>query len=298
MTRALIIGADGAIGLALERYLLARGDEVIGTSRRDPPPDDRIHLDLADPGIADTHPPDCDVAIVCAAMARFADCRDKPELARAINVTGPEAIGRKVVSNGGRILYLSSSVALACDRPHAPADQPRDPRSAYGRFKAEGEEAILALGPGASVFRLTKVMVPDMELFNGWIDSLSRGQAVKAFLDQTFSPLRMSDVVAGLAAAIDDAGSGIYQISGAGDPSYADVARHFARRLGQPDDLVESALAVDNGIDPSDVTRFTSLDTSRITALTGWRPPDPFAVLDEVFAEALNRPTHAETCAG
>jgi hypothetical protein len=41
--------------------------------------------------------------------------------------------------------------------------------------------------------------------------------------------------------------------------------------------------AVDNGIPESDVTPFTSLETGRLTALTGFQPPQPVAVIDAVY---------------
>ncbi|MEM9209901.1 MAG: sugar nucleotide-binding protein [Pseudomonadota bacterium] len=285
MARILIIGADGAIGQALEKHLQARGDDVIGTSRREHHERARFSLDLAAPDISNVQLPTCDVAIVCAAMARFADCRDNPELARAVNVTGPQIIGHKVVTQGGRVIYLSSSVALPCDRPQAPANQPRDPHSAYGRYKADGETAILRLGNGASIFRLTKVIQPDMPLFKGWIEALSNGRPISAFSDLTFSPITLHDVLNGITVTMNDGGGGIYQVSGAADPSYVDAARHLARSFGRSDAMVNPVLASENGIDARDIVRFTSLDTSRITDLSGWHPPHYGAVLDRVFAK-------------
>jgi hypothetical protein len=45
--------------------------------------------------------------------------------------------------------------------------------------------------------------------------------------------------------------------------------------------------AVDNGIPESDVRPFTSLETSRLSALTGFQPPQPDAVIDAVYQGIL-----------
>ena len=289
LSRVLIIGVDSTIGRATAEALVRRGDDVIGTTRRPDAtgPGTRIPLDLAAPDVAAMNLPAADTAVICAAMARYADCREQPERARAVNVTAPVALARRLAERGTHIVLLSTSAVFDCRSPWVPADRPTAPTSAYGAFKAEAEAAILALGPMASVLRLTKVIVPDMPLFAGWIAALRRGARVQAFGDLTFSPISARDVVDAIVAVASDKGAGIYQISGAEDISYADAARHFCRRLGQSAALVEPVRATDNGIPESEVAYHTTLDTARLTALTGWTPPRPAAVLDTVLGPML-----------
>lgn len=288
----LVIGVDGLIGRALAQALAARGDTVVGTSRRPSPggAGAPITLDLAASGAARTPLPPVDAAVICAAMARFADCREQPELARRVNVEAPVALAARLATSGARVVLLSTSAVFDCRTPHVTAEQPPSPRSAYGALKAEAEAKILALGARACVLRLTKVLTPDMPLFVNWIAGLRRGRAIEAFDDLTISPLRTQDVVAALLAVLSDRGGGIYQVSGAEDISYADAARHLARRLGVAPDLVGTTRAVDRGIPESEVTRYTSLDASRLAALTGWTPPPAEAVIDAVFGYLLGVP--------
>jgi dTDP-4-dehydrorhamnose reductase len=275
----LIVGADGAIGGALEVALLARGDEVTGTSRR--PDTDRLHLDLAD--VTTLAVPPADVTVICAAMARYADCRAEPDLARRVNVDAPAEIARQVAAQDGHTLLLSTSAIFSGAAPRMPADAPTNPSSAYGRFKADAEEAVLAYAPKASVLRLTKVVGPDMPLLRGWISDLSQDKPVEAFADLTISPLKLEHVIAALLAVIDDQGGGIYQVSGADDISYADIARHLA---GPRPELVRPVNAADRGIPAPEIPRFTTLDTGRLAALTGFVPPKAFDVLDAAFLSA------------
>lgn len=285
MARILILGADGAIGRHMAGRLSALGHDVTGTTRRsDTLGPGRVFADLADPGFSAMALPSADIVLICAAMARFADCRERPELSRRVNVEVPAQVGRLYGTAGARVVLLSTSAVFDCLAPHMVADAPMSPLSAYGRMKAEAETALLALGPSMSVLRLTKVLTPDMALLNGWITALKASSTVRAFTDMTVAPIRLSDVEAALLAVISDGAGGRYQVSASDDISYAAIAGHLARRLGVPESLVKAVDAASAGIPPNEVTRFTSLDTRRLQAISSWRPSPGLAAVDSVFA--------------
>lgn len=288
LARVLVIGVDSGLGRAAADALTARGDDVVGTTRRaqSTGPGARLRLDLSDPDIEKASLPPVDVAVICAAMARFTDCREQPELARRVNVTAPTVLGRRLTEAGTRVILLSTSAVFDGRTPHAQPDRPRTPRSAYGRLKAEAEAAILALGHKASILRLTKVLTPDMALVRGWLDALGRGQRIEAFADLTIAPLALEDVVQGLLGAIDDLGGGVYQLSGRNDISYFQFANHLATRLRVSPELVQTARAIDH-IPANELMRYTTLNTDRINKLTGWVAPGPFEVIDRVFGPDL-----------
>jgi dTDP-4-dehydrorhamnose reductase len=145
---------------------------------------------------------------------------------------------------------------------------------------------ILALG--GTVLRSTKVMTIGIGVLAGWIEALRNGQSVQAFEDHHLCPLPLGDVIDAALAIIEQPEGGIFQVSGDADISYADAARHIAHRLNISSDRVEAVRAVDRGIPESEVTPFTSLDTSRLTALTGFQPPEPRAVIDGLFRGKLS----------
>jgi dTDP-4-dehydrorhamnose reductase len=283
--RVVIVGADGLIGNALHASLRRRGHSVLGTTRRTDKAGYKggIFLDLSESTLPSIPP--ADVAIICAAMSRFADCRNYPDRARHVNVLAPLMIAKQIGEKGGRVLLLSSSVVFDCRSPHAMADQPTAPRSAYGRLKAEAEAGILAIG--GTVLRLTKVVAAGTGRLADWVSALEQGQIVRAFEDHRFCPIKLDSALDAVAAIAEQRSSGVFQLSGAEDISYADAARHLTDRMGIPRDRVEGALAVDNGVPEDEVTPYTSLDTSRLSALSGYRPLSPRKVIDDVFAASF-----------
>jgi dTDP-4-dehydrorhamnose reductase len=287
--RVLVIGADGTIGSALSRHLLDLGHNVFKTTRRKLANTSAysIFLDLAEPVAETERLPDVDVAIICAAMARFADCRTRPDLARQVNVISTSSLARRLTNRGTFVVRLSSSAVFDCLSPHALADQQTAPRSIYGRLQADAEAALLGFGSSSTVLRLTKILTPQSSLFKDWVCHLLQGRSIEAFTDHTLCPLPLAAAVDAATAVLSSRQRGIFQISGSRDISYANLARHLALRLNVPVARVTPVRAVERGIPENEVTPFTSMDTTRLTALTGFIRPEPLAVMDDVLDELL-----------
>ena len=284
MAHALVIGIDGMIGAALGRELTARGWTVTGTSRRAGSPN--LPLDLADPEAGNVSLPAADVAVICAAMARFSDCRDRPETARRVNVEAPAALAARLARTGTRVILSSTSAVFDGRDPFVPPERPVCPESAYGALKAEAEAAILRR-KGAAVLRLTKVLHPGFPLFRNWAEALGRGEAIRAFSDLTLCPLLPAHVTAALAAIAETEGTGIFQVSGARDLSYLEAARILAGCLGADPALVRPDSARKAGIPPGERPAFTSLDSARMAGLCGFCPPAPEAVIAALAGEMM-----------
>jgi dTDP-4-dehydrorhamnose reductase len=261
------------------------GATVYGTSRRIGREDDphTLTIDLSEPSNSEITLPNVDVAVFCAAMARFKDCREQPSVAMQVNVTSPVELATRITSRGGRVVFLSTSAVFDSTKPQVSPDAQRCPVTEYGKLKAEAEQAFLALGPAATVFRLTKVVEKKTRLFADWRNEWQRGRSVSAFSDHFLSPISLDQVVEALAYVATSNTSGIVQISGEVDVSYADVAHHLARRWSVHPSKVVPVGAREYGIPPSEVLTHTTLDTTRLHALTGFQPPDPYELLDRVF---------------
>jgi dTDP-4-dehydrorhamnose reductase len=280
--RVMVIGGDGTIGNALVSALAESGDEVIATSRRKSPDSARFFLDLADD--IPQKLPDCDVAIICAALARFSDCRNNPALAHKINVMAPATIARRLSERGTKIILLSTGAVYDAFTPRIIADRPPNPRTVYGAQKAEAEGAILPLGPQMSVLRLTKLLYPEFPLIARWARALANSENIRAFANHAMSPITLQDAIETIIGIATSAAGGLFQISGAADISYLNAAKHVATRIGAPEELVISSRA-EELIPVEEIMPFGSLDSSRVTKLTGFAPPEPRAVLDAVLSK-------------
>jgi dTDP-4-dehydrorhamnose reductase len=281
--RCLIVGADGSIGGALA-LALGRGRHNVVTTTRRPraAAHNAIFLDLAAP-LPDL--PEVDVAVICAAMARLEDCRRNPELARRVNVTAPLELGRSLIRIGARVILLSTAAVFDGNSAHVEESAKPMPRSAYGRLKAEAEARLLDLGPLALVLRLTKVLMPDAGILSEWIAQLAEGKTVRALSDRRVAPLTVAHAVHAITALIEHGGSGIYHASGTTDLSYEEAARFLARRIGVGGDRVEAVRAVDEH--EAELMPFTSLDTGRLSRLSGFAAPEPLDVLHDVYGREM-----------
>jgi len=281
----LVIGGDSAIGGPFIAAPRPAQLTISATTRRPQTTGrNRIYLDLADDrAIASVELPRCDVAFFCAAVNGFAVCRANPALAHHVNIDSTAVLVERLVAQGTHVVLLSSTAVFDFQTPQVKAETPTCPRTLHGQLKAEVEQLFVALGSNGSVLRLTKVLTPDSALVTGWIAALQRGDAIEAFSDLHIAPMGLADTRQAMLAVAEDREGGIYQMSGARDITYLDVASHLAKTLGCPQHLVRPKRAIDAGIPPAEIPRFTTLDCSRLEKLTGQRPPDPFKVIETVY---------------
>ncbi len=286
--KAIVIGVDGGIGRALSSALSLRGDTVIGTTRRAVDgQSDLIHLDLAGAQVEAVSFPRADVAFICAAMTGLAECRRNPSLSREVNTVAPVVLAGRLADAGTRVVFISTNAVYDWQSPLVPSSQPTSPSTIYGEQKADAEATLATLGDGVVILRLTKVLTPDLALFNGWIKSLGASETVQAFSDMHLAPVTLGDAVNALLALAGSNESGIFQISGSRDISYSEAARHLARCIGAPLDLVAQTEARKLGFPEAEITTFSSLSSERYSQLTGWAPPDPLASIETVFGPAM-----------
>ena len=288
MPDGLIVGGDCAIGRALAARLRAARLSVAATSRRNGGRGgDGVHdLDLETLRGAEALPLSRYLVLV-AAETKFAACAAEPARTARVNIDAPVALARNAVAGGGRVLYFSSIAVHDGARDRPAEDEPPTPNSVYGEQKREAEKRLLGLGGDIAVLRPSKVIDHGFALFRVWLDALRRGSEVEAFADMMVAPVGVTffaDAAARLLAA--GGATGIFQISAAEQVSYADIARHIARRIGAPDRLVRPVEAARR----PDLTalwlpRSARLGCARLTAAIGVAPPDPMEAVD-AFLEA------------
>jgi dTDP-4-dehydrorhamnose reductase len=230
MRSALVVGTDGLIGRALALRLASLGVKVVPSSRR-PAPIGGVHLDLSKRLDLDGIPK-VDVAFLCAAISRFADCENDPTLARQVNVLAQGAIAEKLFELGTRVVFLSSNAVFDGRESTPEEDVLPSPTSLYGELKYEAEALLRDVADRQvgrlSIVRLTKVFDATVPLLDGWYKRLAEGETIEAFKDVTVSPVSLAYAVDGLAKVGDAAMCGVFHLSGAREWTYFQFATAFA----------------------------------------------------------------------
>lgn len=266
----LVVGGDGLIGRGLVRALRDRGLPVAQTTRRPMDGAGGVYLDLAAPG--PDLPVTPSIALLCAAVTSIKACADDPAATRRINVDNTARLAERLLRTGARVVFLSTNAVFDGSRPHARADAQVCPEVEYGRQKAEAERAILGMGPGAAVVRLTKVFSGETPLVAGWICALRKGEAIRPFSDLPVCPVSLGYAVDALLAIGQATQDGVFHVSGERDVSYAEFAAALANALGADPGLVLPVLKSESGSVLAYTPAHTSLDMGGLPPGLGLRP--------------------------
>ena len=147
MTKILQIGTKGQLGWELLRSCAPLG-EVIALDYPD--------VDLSDSSglrelVRSTKP---DIIINAAAYTNVDKAESVPDIARAINATGPGVLAEEAKKINAVLLHYSTDYVFdgTKDSPYIETDTP-NPLSVYGQTKLEGEQAIAASGCSFLVLR-------------------------------------------------------------------------------------------------------------------------------------------------
>jgi dTDP-4-dehydrorhamnose reductase len=235
--RMLVIGATGFLGGWLMRSHDNRFERIAAS---------RIACDVTDPAsvrlaFLATRP---DVAILAAALADIDRCEREPELARAININGAENVANECARTGVRLLFTSSGAIFdgTADKYHE-SDSPH-PLSLYGKTKAEAEQRIRQIVPGAVIVRLSLALGHSSGGgTNALLDKLEaafrKGNPVYAPADEFRNAIdvdTLSRWILDLAYARD--ASGIFHLGASNAMSRYEIVRHLAQAMGYSKDLV------------------------------------------------------------
>jgi len=124
----------------------------------------------------------------------------------AVQAAGAGAVAKAAAQIGARVIHVS---AIGADKGS---------RSRYARTKAQGEEAVLAAAPDATIFRPSIVFGPEDDFFNRF-GAMARLSPVLPLIGggrTKFQPVFAGDVAAAIAKAADgEAKPGtIYELGG------------------------------------------------------------------------------------
>ena len=284
----LLVGGDSEIASATFAYMQRQGLSVIATTRRtEGRTAGRSFLDLASPLAAWQPPPKTHSACIFAAVGHLVDCHRDPTGSALINVTRTVELVERLVSSGIYVLFLSTNQVFDGSRGCVPTTTPLSPVSEYGRQKALTETRLksrMAAGAPVSILRLAKIVSPGMTLLLHWQKTLAAGQPVYPFRDMSIAPTPVGVAAAAITALLTEQCSGIWQLSGPEDVSYAEIAVHIGRRLQADPALVRPIAAASTGMPTGSTPRHTTLDSSLLRSAFGVASPEPWTTIEGVLA--------------
>ena len=136
--KIIITGANGQLGNDCIQ-VLSSDNEVIALARHDL---DITRLEQVKAVIDRLRP---DVIVNCAAYTRVDDCETEKELARNVNVSGPQILAAGVDRVDGLLIHISTDYVFdgkkKIPEPYCETDEV-GPASFYGRTKWDGEVAV------------------------------------------------------------------------------------------------------------------------------------------------------------
>jgi dTDP-4-dehydrorhamnose reductase len=230
--RWLVVGHTGMLGHDVMSALQDR--DVTGVSRPD--------LDITDGASVDAALDGVDVVVNCAAWTAVDDAEDHEAAAYAVNATGPQHLAAAAARSGAWLVHVSTDYVFAGDATTAYAeDAPLAPRTAYGRTKAAGEQAVeAALAQRSYVVRTAWLYGAHGPNF---VRTIARLAAERDHLDvvddQHGQPTWSADVAGRIVAMVDaGVGAGRYHATNSGQTTWWGFARAVVEHLGLDPDLV------------------------------------------------------------
>jgi dTDP-4-dehydrorhamnose reductase len=230
MTRWLITGAGGMLGQDLTAVLRGAGEDVIACERH--------QLDITDAvrtaaTLAAIGP---DIVVNCAAWTAVDDAEAHEGEALAVNGGGAASLAAACASAGCRLVFPSTDYVFSGTGsvPYA-EDDPTGPRTAYGRTKLAGEQAVLRLLPEAGyVLRTAWLYGAHGPNFVRTMIRLEAARDTVAVVDdQHGQPTWTADVARQiLVLAHAGAPPGIYHASSTGQTTWLGLARAVFGLLG------------------------------------------------------------------
>ena len=224
--RWLIIGHLGMLGTDLMSVLAER--DVTGVDR----PDIDITVASSVDGVVTGY----DVVVNCAAYTAVDDAESHEDIAHAVNAEGPANSATACARIGARMVHISTDYVFAgtATEPYA-EDSPLDPRSAYGRTKAAGEQQVRGILPTDSLILRTAWLygAHGPNFVRTMMGLEASRDTLDVVNDQRGQPTWAHDLAARIVASVDaNIAPGVYHATSSGDTTWFGLTRRIFDKLG------------------------------------------------------------------
>ncbi len=231
----LVTGARGMLGTDLVAVLHAAGQSVTATGSD--------ILDITDAEAVDAAVAGHDVVVNTAAWTAVDAAEEHEPRALAVNGEAPRLLARAARAHGATLVQISTDYVFdgSAGTPYA-EDARLSPASAYGRTKAEGEQAVREEHPeGHLIVRTAWLYGAHGACFPKTIAALARDRGrVDVVDDQVGQPTWTMDVARLLVdLVLSEAPAGTYHATSSGQCSWFDFARTVVVAAGLESSTVQ-----------------------------------------------------------
>lgn len=255
--RVAVIGASGLVG----KYLLRewKDDEVLGFSSKD--------VDIREGAQVETLVEHCraEWIVLAAAYTDVDGCELNPQLARLTNYTGALKVAEAARQFGSKLLFLSTDYVFdgAKNAPYE-TDDPRNPKSEYGRSKASAEAAITEVLPSACIVRTSWVFGTGGTCFPDTILKLaSSRRELEVVSDQRGCPTYARDLSRSIIQLCRRSAKGIVHATNSGDCTWFEFASEIIRLAGL--NTVVRPTTSDKFVRPAERPKYSVLSSRSLT---------------------------------
>lgn len=261
--RILVTGAGGMLGHDLVRLAAARGHEVVGRAR--------TQLDISDQAAVSSAVSELgpEAVVNCAAFTDVDGAEERESEALAVNGDGAGTVAAASARAGARLIHVSTDYVFRGDASEARCeDDATEPRSAYGRTKLAGEEAVRAAGGRFVIIRSAWLYGHNGKNF---VDTIRRraeqGSPLRVVDDQVGSPTWTVSLANAILNVLETDHAGVLHFANRGAVSWCGLAQAIVDqlRLGLEVAPISSAELDRKAPRPS----YSVLDSGRYEKLTG-----------------------------
>ncbi len=271
--KAMVIGANGQLGVDLVKSFSASGWEVI--------PIKHVEVDVRNPqqvttAISSGTP---DVVVNTAAFHKVEECERNPQLAYEVNAVAPMNLARTCREHNSTLIHISTDYVFDGKKqaPYSETDLP-SPLNVYGSSKVAGEHLIAYSTERYFIVRTCGLygVAGSSGKGGNFVETMLRkaasGDPIRVVHDQVLTPTFTEDLARGIVQLATTDAYGLYHLSSDGQCSWYE----FARAIFELEGLKVSLSPVTTDQFPSPVKRppYSVMSKQKIKAagVTAVRP--------------------------
>jgi dTDP-4-dehydrorhamnose reductase len=262
MSDILLISPDGMLGRAYTELLAKKNLAFDAVSY---PQFDITRVEHVERALR----PGLRMVINCAAYTDVDGAETHEADALAVNATGVQLVAARCKSIGALLVHYSTDYVFSGEgRSPYRVDEPLDPKNAYGRTKAHGEEAVLASAAEHLILRTSWLYAAWGKNFVDTMAKLGREQpTLRVVNDQRGRPTSARYLAQRSFDLIEKQARGIYHVTDGGECTWYEFASAIVSGTGGTAKV--NPCGSDQYVRPAKRPAYSVLDLSRTDALIG-----------------------------